>query len=123
MKGYDKGFIVDLETPFGQIIPGNHQFQSRPIPSLDHDLSQIVTRDGKQLVTVGSHWPLTGPLSNETRAKMERTGLCMGCHKNMTNAEIWNAVNSDKVVDNEAHQGVMDQAVHSLAKDKMKKSE
>ena len=112
------GFIVDLETAFGQIIPGQTQYQSQPVPSLDHDLSQIVTRDGKQLVTVGSHWPLTGPLPQETRDKMERTGLCMGCHQNMTNEEIWSAVNSPKFVNNEEHQAVMDQAIHSLAKDK-----
>ena len=35
--------------------------QSQPIPKLDHDLSQIVTRDNVQLVSVGSHWELTGP--------------------------------------------------------------
>ncbi|MGD1924149.1 MAG: hypothetical protein ACFB03_08160 [Paracoccaceae bacterium] len=112
------GFTVDLETAQGEIIPSRTQLQSQPVPSLDHDLSQIVTRDGKQLVTVGSHWPLTGPLPTETRNKMERTGLCMGCHQNMTNEEIWNAVNNPRFATNEEHQAVMDQAIHSLAKDK-----
>ena len=59
------------------------------MPKLDHDLSQIVTRDGEVLVTVGSHWPLTGPLTAEQREKMERTGLCMGCHQNMTDDALW----------------------------------
>ena len=115
LQGYDKGFTVDLETAFGQIIPGVTQLQSQPVPKLDHDLSQIVTREGEVLVTVGSHWPLTGPLSAEQRAKMERTGLCMGCHQNMTNDDLWAKVNTPAFVDNEQHQDVMDQAVHALA--------
>ena len=118
MKGYEDGFYVDLETALGEIIPANTQYQSQPVPSLDHDLSQIVTRDGKQLVTVGSHWPLTGPLPQEMREKMERTGLCMGCHQNMTDEDLWAKVNSPGFVDNEEHQAVMDQAVHALAKEK-----
>ena len=120
MKGYEDGFYVDLETALGEIIPANTQYQSQPIPSLDHDLSQIVTRDGKQLVTVGSHWPLTGPLPQEMREKMERTGLCMGCHQNMTNEDLWSKVNTPGFVNNEEHQAVMDQAVHALAKEKGK---
>ena len=118
MKGYEDGFTVDLETAGGQIIPKQSQLQSQPVPSLDHDLSQIVTRDGKQLVTVGSHWPLTGPLSQEQREKMERTGLCMGCHQNMVDEDLWAKVNSPAFVNNEEHQAVMDQAIHALAKEK-----
>ena len=118
MKGYEDGFYVDLETAQGQIIPQQTQYQSQPIPSLDHDLSQIVTRDGKQLVTVGSHWPLTSPLPQEMREKMERTGLCMGCHQNMTNDELWSKVNTPGFVNNEEHQAVMDQAVHALSETK-----
>ncbi|PRY23235.1 hypothetical protein CLV78_105291 [Aliiruegeria haliotis] len=115
MQGYENGFIVDLETASGEIIPQQHQYQSQPVPSLDHDLSRIVTEDGKQLVSVGSHWPLTGPLPQEMREKMERTGLCMGCHQNMTNEELWDKVNSPEFVTNEEHQDVMDQAIHALA--------
>ncbi len=117
LKGYDKGFTVDLETAGGQIIPNQTQMQSQAIPSLDHDLSRIVTEDGKQLVTVGSHWPLTGPLPQEMREKMERTGLCMGCHQNMTNEDLWSKVNSPKFVNNKEHQDVMNKAVKALAKE------
>ena len=120
MKGYENGFTVDLETASGQIIPSQTQMQSQAIPSLDHDLSQIVTREGKQLVTVGSHWPLTGPLPQEMREKVERTGLCMGCHQNMTEEDLWSKVNSPKFLSNEEHQEVMDKAVHALA-DQMSK--
>ncbi|MEL7527515.1 MAG: cytochrome C [Pseudomonadota bacterium] len=118
MKGYDKGFVVDLETATGEIIPKQTQMQSQAVPSLDHDLSRIVTEDGKQLVTVGSHWPLTGPLPQDMREKMERTGLCMGCHQNMTDEDLWNKVNSPAFLSNEEHQDVMDQAVHALGEKK-----
>ncbi|MDP5220114.1 hypothetical protein Q5Y75_23230 [Ruegeria sp. 2205SS24-7] len=118
MNGYEDGFVVDLETADGTIIPNRTQLQSQPVPSLDHDLSRIVTEDGQQLVTVGSHWPLTGPLPQEMREKMERTGLCMGCHQNMTNEDLWSRVNSPGFVDNEEHQEVMNQAVQALAKEK-----
>ena len=118
LKGYDKGFTVDLETAFGQIIPGVTRLQSQPVPKLDHDLSRIVTPEGEVLVTVGSHWPLTGPLTQAQREKMERTGLCMGCHQNMTNEDLWAKVNSPEFVDNEQHQDVMDQALHALAEKK-----
>lgn len=115
LKGYDKGFYVDLETATGEIIPKQTQMQSQAIPSLDHDLSQIVTRDGKQLVTVGSHWPLTGPLPQEMRNKMERTGLCMGCHQNMTNEELWSKVNTPTFVNNDQHKAVMDAALKAYS--------
>ncbi len=123
MLGYEDGFTVDLQTALGKIIPRQTQLQSQPVPSLDHDLSQIVTRDGKQLVTVGSHWPLTGPLPQETRDKVERTGLCMGCHQNMTNEELWDAVNNPRFATNEEHQAVMDQAIHALAEGKGKQAD
>ena len=122
LKGYDKGFTVDLETAFGQIIPGVTQLQSQPVPKLDHDLSRIVTRDGEVLVTVGSHWPLTGPLTQAQREKMERTGLCMGCHQNMTDDDLWAKVDSPEFLDNEQHQDVMDQTVHALAEKKARQA-
>lgn len=115
LNGYDKGFTVDLETAKGEMIPEQTSVQSQPIPSLDHDLSRIVTEDGKQLVSVGSHWDLTGPLPQEMREKMERTGLCMGCHQNMTDETLWDKVNSPKFVNNKEHQEVMDKAIHALS--------
>ncbi len=89
--------------------------KSQPIPKLDHDLSRIVTEDGEQLVTVGSHWPLTGPLPQEMREKMERTGLCMGCHQNMTDEDLWSEVNTPGFVNNEEHQKVLDAALRAYA--------
>ncbi|MEA3275529.1 MAG: cytochrome C, partial [Pseudomonadota bacterium] len=115
LKGYDKGFTVDLETATGEIIPRGTQVQSPAIPALDHDLSQIVTREDEQLVSVGSHWPLTGPLPAEMRKKVERTGLCMGCHQEMADDELWSRVNSPGWATNEAHREVMNQALKAYA--------
>jgi len=117
LRGYEDGFVVDLETAMGETIPGQFQTQSQPVPSLDHDLSQIVTRDDEQLVSIGSHWPLTGPLPAAVRAKVERTGLCMGCHQNMADTNLWAKVNSPKFVSNEQHRAVMDRALRAYARE------
>ena len=114
--GYENGLVVDLETAQDKTIPGKTQYQSQPVPGLDHDLSQIVTRDGKQLVSVGSHWPLTGPLPAEMRDKMERTGLCLGCHQEMKNDAVWSKVAKPGWLDNEAHRNIMNEAVREYAK-------
>lgn len=118
LRGYEDGFVVDLETAMREIIPAQTQTQSQPVPSLDHDLSQIVTRDDEQLVSIGSHWPLTGPLPAAVRAKVERTGLCMGCHQNMADTSLWAKVNSPKFVSNEQHRAVMDRALRAYARER-----
>lgn len=115
MKGYQDGFVVDLETATGEIIAESAVVQSPAIPSLDHDLSQIVTRDGEQLTSVGSHWPLTGPLPQEMREKMERTNLCMGCHQEMTNPDVWDAVQKPGFLNNDEHMAVLNEALRALA--------
>ncbi len=107
--------IVELQTATGETIPSQYQVQSPAIPSLDHDLSQIVTRDGKQLVTVGSHWPLTSPLPQDMRDKMERTGLCMGCHQNMVDQAFWDKVSTPGWVTNNQHQAVMEKLLKAFA--------
>ena len=120
MKGTKNGIVVDLATAKGQTIPSKFQAQSQAVPGLDHDLSQIVTRDNKQLVSIGSHWPLTGPLPAAMRKKMERTGLCIGCHKNMLNEEMWQKVNSSAFLSNEQHRDVMNRAIKAYSKIKTK---
>ena len=116
LKGYEKPLVVELQTHLGTVIPRKHKVQSPAVPKLDHDLSQIVARDGRQLVSVGSHWPLTGPLPQEIRAKMERTGLCMGCHQNMLDEALWAKVNTPAFLDNDQHRAVMDKAIRALSK-------
>ncbi len=118
LKGYQSGFVVDLETAKGETIPGVTQYQSQPVPGLIWDLSQIVTRDDKQLVSIGSHWDLTSPLPAAMREKMERTGLCMGCHQEMANEALWSKVAEPGWLTNEAHRNVLNNALRDYAKSK-----
>jgi hypothetical protein len=115
MQGYDQGFSADLATAEGALISSNARLQSQPIPGLTWDLSQIVTRDNEQLVSVGSHWPLTGPLPEEMRAKVERTGLCLGCHQEALNEDLWSKVSKPGFLENEAHQAIMGEALRSYS--------
>ncbi len=114
MLGQEKDRVVDLEM-VNQPIPKSAKAQIPAIPKLDHDLSAIVDRADKQLVSVGSHWPLSGPLPKEMRDKMERSGLCMGCHEHAGEDKLWAAVNTPEFTSNEAHQEVMDKAMKALA--------
>ena len=81
MKAYTQGVYVDTATAKGEIISKIAQIQIPPIPDLPMNLDQIVTRDDKQLQTVGHHWPLSGPLPKEMRDRMEKVGTCLVCHK------------------------------------------
>ncbi|MFQ5559880.1 MAG: multiheme c-type cytochrome [Nitrospinota bacterium] len=107
MRGANVPFVVDLETALGETIPSRYKNQGSPVARLDHDLSQIVTRDDEQLVSIGSHWPLTGPLPKKMRDGIERTGLCLGCHKEMENRAFWDKVSTEGKLDNKEHQDHM----------------
>jgi hypothetical protein len=117
LQGYDEPLIIDLESATGEIIPGTVQIQSPAIPEIAHDLSQIVSRDGEQLVSIGSHWPLLEPMPPEMRAKVERTGLCMGCHQEMVNEEVWGVVQTPGFRSNVEHQDVMNNLLLEAAED------
>ena len=86
---YPEDIIVDLELADGSIWPEENQIQIPAIPEMSIDWSQIVTRDGEQQQIVGSHWPDSRPLDQDQRERMERTGVCMGCHQNMADEEFW----------------------------------
>jgi hypothetical protein len=75
--------LIDRKN--GQVIPGQYQIQIPKIADLDYDWSTI-SKDDQQVQTVGTHWPLSRALTKEMRTAMERTGLCMGCHREMSNA-------------------------------------
>ena len=45
------------------------------IPGMDYDWSKVITRDGKQLQSVGTHWPDSRPLDQDQREKMEKAPL------------------------------------------------
>lgn len=79
--------LMDQRT--GEIIPQRHQVQIESIEGLDFDWSTIVDSAGNQVQTVGTHWPLSRALSADERDRLTRTGLCMGCHREMTNERLW----------------------------------
>ena len=81
--------LIDQKT--GKVIPKRHVIQIPKIKGLDFDWSTIIKND-EQTQTVGTHWPLSRSLPKKMRDGMERTGLCMGCHRNMSNTELWNKV-------------------------------
>ena len=87
MKGYEVPRYNDIQDASGQQLSKNSQPQLGAIPNLPMDLSQVVTRDGKQLQTVGHHWPLSGPLTQEMREHMERAGTCIACHQDLPDGD------------------------------------
>jgi hypothetical protein len=84
MRAYTQGVHVDIATADGEIVSENAQIQISPIPELPMDLDQVVTREDKQIQTVGHHWPLSGPLPKEMRDHMEQVGVCIACHKDVS---------------------------------------
>ncbi len=93
--------LIDQKT--GKVIPKRYQIQIPKIDGLDFDLSTIVNDKGEQVQTVGTHWPLSRSLPKETRDAMNRTGLCMGCHREMSNEELWSKVSSDGQLNDDQH--------------------
>ena len=91
---YANPAVVDLKNQItGELLVDRYQTQIAAIPKLDFDLSQIVSpKDGRQLATVGTHWPLSRAFSREEIDGILRVGLCMGCHREMPNKELWEAV-------------------------------
>ncbi|QOY51634.1 multiheme c-type cytochrome [Candidatus Sulfurimonas baltica] len=75
-----KTTIIDLMTPDGKIVPKKTDEQIPAIPNLKHDYSQFIDENGTQLMTVGHHFKLSQPLSEEQRDKLDRRGVCLSCH-------------------------------------------
>jgi len=76
-------FIVDLKTADGRVIPARTTVQKPKIENFNHDWSRFVDENGTPLQTVDNHWNLAGPLSNAQRAKLDRRGACLACHKSI----------------------------------------
>lgn len=107
--------LIDQKT--GQVIPGRYQIQIPKIADLDYDWSTII-KDGEQVQTVGTHWPLSRALPKEMRDGMERTGLCLGCHREMTNAELWEKVSTPGTLTDQEHIELLNQILKDYAASK-----
>ncbi|WP_456428555.1 cytochrome C [Nitratifractor sp.] len=119
----DKDLKVDLQDlATGKFASKHTTIQIKAIPGMNFDWSKVVDRKtGKQIVNVGSHWPASRALDKKMRDNMERTGVCMGCHKNMTNEKLWSKVNKTPgILSDKQHQQIMDKLLHAGAKAGMK---
>lgn len=117
---YPEDIVEDLiDQKNGQVIPGQYKIQIPKIADLDYDWSTIV-KDDQQVQTVGTHWPLSRALPKEMRVAMERTGLCMGCHREMTNEELWSKVAQPGRLNDAQHIELMNKMFRTYA-DSVKK--
>jgi hypothetical protein len=78
------------------------------------DWSQVVTRAGKQLATVGSHWPLSRAFNQTELDQILRAGLCMGCHGQMDDPRIWQKFLTTGTLDTRAHNQLMEKMVRQF---------
>ncbi|MDH3389424.1 MAG: hypothetical protein OEN02_16150 [Gammaproteobacteria bacterium] len=113
---YPENVVEDLiDQKTGKVIPAKHSVQIPSIEALDFDLSTII-KDGQQVQTVGSHWPLSRALPQEIRDAMDRTGLCMGCHREMTNVDLWARVSEPGRLTDAQHIELMNKMLQAYSK-------
>jgi len=99
----------------GQIIPKKYSVQIPGIPKLKFDWSKIVERDGTQVATVGTHWPMSRALNKEELDTLLRAGTCMGCHQNMTDKKLWEKVSEKGTLDPKQHLEMMNKMIKYMA--------
>ena len=117
---YPEDIVEDLiDQKNGQVIPGQYKIQIPKIADLDYDWSTII-KDDQQVQTVGTHWPLSRALTKEMRTGMERTGLCMGCHREMSNAELWAKVAQPGQLNDAQHIELMNKMFKAYAESQKK---
>ena len=79
----DQAVTIDLETVDGRVLPKNAKTQLAPIAGLSADWSQFVDHQGNQRQTVGHHFSRSRPLNELERSHVERTGICLSCHREL----------------------------------------
>ncbi len=105
---YDKNVVEDLmNAKTGQIIPRRYQVQIPAIPQLTFDWSKILDVNGTQLVTVGTHWPLSRALNKKELDVMRKGGTCIGCHRYTSDKSIWEGIGTIKRIDQAKHVRMM----------------
>ena len=118
---YTEDIIEDLmDQRTGKPLAERYQVQIQKIPGMDFDWSTIVNEKGEQVQTVGTHWPRSRSLTKEIRDGMNRVGLCMGCHRNMSDAELWSKVATEGVMSDEEHIELMNEMFQAFAEKKDK---
>lgn len=112
-----KTTIVDLMRADKTLLPTQVDEQIPAIPNLKHDFSVMIDENGTQVQTVGNHWKLSQALDNETRAKLDRSGACLSCHKEMPNEDlavslmVHTAKFAGVTIDNEMHKTIVNKSI------------
>ena len=112
-----KSTIVDLMDAQQKLLVKQVDEQIPAIPNLKYDYSVLIDENGTQVQTVGDHWRLSQALDNETRAKLDRSGACLSCHKEMPNEDLAVSllVHSAKYmgikVDNKMHKSLVTKSI------------
>lgn len=119
---YAQAMIADLmDQRTGEPIVSNYQTQIEAIPKLDHDLSTIVDKEtGVQVANCRNSLASFQALNKEERRRLTKTGLCMGCHRTMTDTKFWDTVNSKGFVSAEQHIEVMNKMIRAYYQGKKK---
>ncbi len=109
--------IVDLMTADKKLLVNQVDEQIPAIPNLKHDYSVMLDENGTQVQTVGNHWKLSQALDNETRAKLDRRGVCMSCHQEMPDKDlavslmVHTAKFAGVTIDNEMHKTIVHKSI------------
>jgi len=112
-----KRTIVDLMRADKTLLPKQVDEQIPAIPNLKHDFSVMIDENGTQVQTVGNHWRLSQALDNETRSKLDRSGACLSCHKEIPNEDlavslmVHTAKFAGLKVDNEMHNMIVNKSI------------
>lgn len=70
---------------------------------------------------MGTHWPLSRAFNDRERARIQRTGLCMRCHREMTNEELWSAISAPGRLTMNEHIELMNQLLKGAAENRVKR--
>ena len=112
-----KTTIVDLMRADKTLLPKQVDEQIPAIPNLKYDFSVMIDENGTQVQTVGNHWKLSQALDNETRAKLDRRGACMSCHKEIPNEDlavsllVHTAKFAGVTIDNNMHKSIVNKSI------------
>ena len=112
---------MDLADAHHENLAKRTTVQLQSVPDLPFDWSRFVTENGRQLQTVGHHFPLSAPLSQEVRERMSRVGVCVACHQDLPDGSLFiRAVTLGSrlfspVDTDEDHQWVLSHILHTAA--------
>ncbi len=113
--------IIDIMTASGKVLPTIVDEQMPAIANLHYDYSKFLDENGTQLQTVGHHWKLSAPLSKEQRDKLDRSGVCFSCHKdipkgNLAISALTHIADMAEVnIDNKTHKKILNKSLNISA--------